>query len=135
MSVFVGICRSSVLCFAALLTTIGSLFTSINEHTMAANFSSSTEALLHENARLVAQSKEVSEKLRQLMANPVRQKLRELGVEDEGAFYAWLEKQISGTDMAQAERLAQEQLAQLLAPPALEHPASAGRARRVRQMV
>jgi len=102
---------------------------------MDGNFNPSTEAFLQENARLIAQSKEGSEKLRQLMANPVRQKLRELGVQDEGAFFAWLEKQIGGTDMADAERLAQEQLAQLLAPPTLVHPSLLGRTRRVRQMV
>lgn len=102
---------------------------------MAAKPDPSIEAFLQQNAQLLEQTQEVREKLRQLMANPVRQKLRELGVQDEEAFFAWLEKQMGNTDMAQAERLAHEQLAQLLAPPVLAQPEPGRRVRRLRQMV
>jgi hypothetical protein len=102
---------------------------------MAANTDSSTQALLHDNAHLVMQTKDVNAQLCQLMANPIRQKLRELGVQDEAAFYAWLEKQASPMDWAQAEQQAQEQLTALLAPPTLVPPTSAARTRRMRSMV
>jgi phytoene dehydrogenase-like protein len=102
---------------------------------MAAKPDPSIEAFFQQNVQLLAQTQEVSQKLRQLMANPVRQKLRELGVQDEEAFFAWLEKQTGNADMAQAERLAREQLAQLLAPPVLAQPEPVRRVRRLRQMV
>lgn len=102
---------------------------------MATHSDPSTEKLLQENEHLVAQTRHISEQLAQLMANPVRQKLRELGVQDESAFYAWLEKQVNPTDWADAERQAQEQLALLLTPPALEPPSVGGRTRRHRQLV
>ena len=135
MSFFVGICRSSDLCFAAWLTTIEPFFNHNDEYSMATHSDPGTEKLLQENAQLMAQTQSISEQLRLLMANPVRQKLRELGVQDEEAFYAWLEKQVDPMDWAQVERQAQEQLTLLLAPPTLEQPSAGGRARRHRQLV
>lgn len=104
---------------------------------MPANLDSSTEALLLDNARYVQQSKDVSAQLRELTGNPVRKKLLELGVKDEQAFYAWLEKQANPMDWAQAEREANDQLAFLLAVPASTPSASTptGRGRRMRSMV
>lgn len=104
---------------------------------MAANLDSSTEAPLLDNARYVQQSKEISDQLRQLVSNPVRKKLLEMGVKDEQAFYAWLEKQASPMDWAQAEREANDQLTSLLAVPAITPLASTptGRGRRMRSMV
>jgi hypothetical protein len=106
---------------------------------MAANLDSSTEAFMLDNARYVQQSKEVSAQLRELVGNPVRKKLLELGVKDEQAFYAWLEKQASPMDWAQAEREAEDQLASFLAVPVSTPSASAstptGRGRRMHSMV
>ena len=102
---------------------------------MAVHTDSSTAELLHDNAQLLTQTQDIASQLRQLMANPVRQKLRELGVQDEAAFYAWLEKQIPPMAWAQAEQQAQEQLASLLAAPTLVPPGSAARTRRMRSMV
>jgi hypothetical protein len=106
---------------------------------MAANLDSSTEALMLDNARYVQQSKDISAQLRELTGNPVRKKLLELGVKDEQAFYAWLEKQASPMDWAQAEREADDQLTSLLAVPGSTPSRSAstptGRSRRMRSMV
>jgi len=102
---------------------------------MAEHTDSSTAELLHDNAQLLLQTQDIAAQLGQLMANPVRQKLQELGVQDEAAFYAWLEKQVPPMAWAQAEQQAQEQLASLLAAPTLVPPGSGARMRRMRRMV
>jgi hypothetical protein len=102
---------------------------------MATHSDPSTEKLLRDNAQLLAQTQSIREQLLQLMGNPVRQKLHELGVQDEAAFYAWLEKQVNPTDWGEAERQARAELDLLLLPPTLEPPSVGGRVRRSRQLV
>ncbi len=93
------------------------------------------EQALRENAQLLIQTREICEQLKTLQANPVRQKLRELGVEDEQAFFSWLEKQFPPMDWSDAERQADESLHQLLGAPELPQPRTGSRLKSSRQMV
>jgi len=133
VSLFVGFCRAASLGLRSRLVTISSM-TSTASAAMTTN-DPDIEQAFRENARLLSQTREICEQLKTLKANPVRQKLRELGVEDEQAFFSWLEKQFPPMDWSDAERKADESLTQLLNAPELPQPRTGNRLKSARQMV